>query len=77
LAWYELRLNFTFCPLGELQPLDKVKLWNEIALIYVRTKTDYLRIRIMCKSGATCPSVNCCLIELAFQTQNPAKVCQW
>jgi len=31
-----------------------------------RAKTVWLRIRIMCPSGATCLSMDCCLTELAL-----------
>jgi hypothetical protein len=31
-----------------------------------RAKTGWLRIRIMCPSGETCLSVNCCFSELAL-----------
>jgi hypothetical protein len=31
-----------------------------------RAKTGWLRIRIMCQSGATCLSVDCCFTELAL-----------
>jgi hypothetical protein len=32
----------------------------------VRAKNDWLRIRIMCLSGVTCPPVECCFSELAL-----------
>ena len=32
----------------------------------VRAKTDWLRIRIMCLSEATCLSTDCCFSELAL-----------
>ena len=35
----------------------------------VRAKTGWLRIRIMCPSGATCLSADCCFSELSLKIQ--------
>ena len=39
-----------------------------------KKKTEWLRIRIMCPSGATCPSADCCcseLVELVLNNNHP------
>jgi len=37
-----------------------------------RAKTSWLRMRIMCPSGVTCLSVDCCFRELALYKSNSA-----
>jgi len=39
----------------------------------VRAKTGLLGIRMMCPSGTTCLSADCCFSELALHYKNPTK----
>jgi hypothetical protein len=38
----------------------------------IRTKTGWIRVRIMCPRETTCLSVGCCFNELAIQKSNSA-----
>ena len=38
----------------------------------IRTKTGWIRVRIMCPRETTCLSVDCCFNELAIQKSNSA-----
>jgi hypothetical protein len=42
--------------------------------VYPQTVVSELRIRIMCQSGVTCLSADCCFCELA---QNQDNVSEW
>jgi hypothetical protein len=46
---------------------------SEWVIVGESAKTGWLGIRLMCSSGATCLSTDCCFNELALQKSN--KVC--
>ena len=53
--------------LWDRTPAGQTKSYKiDICYLGVRAKTGWLRIGIICQSGATCLPLNCCFSELAL-----------